>query len=204
MNRIASASMLAAACAAALSFGCASGTASRASRDNAARISLGEYREAARQLAVDIVSSPKFRRFRDKELTANDEIVVMLNDYRNETDNKVFNSSMRQLFTALEEALVENDMTFQQSLDRDLPNYSKAGERMARQDADDRYDQKTGTVTTGAAKKAVLALELEVQSSRTDIQSGGSMHEYALYARLTNAEQVTLISKSYPIAKPDR
>jgi len=186
------------------SLGCASSSASRAQRDNARTISLSEYRQAARQLAVDIVSSPKFKRFREAEVERNAEVVVMLDEYRNETTDPTFDTTLRQLFTALEEELLENDMTFQQALDEGLPNYSAAGGRMDSQDSDDRFDQSTGDVSTGSAKKAVLSLQLEVQRSRVSEPSGGSSFEYVLIARLANARKVSMLSKSYPITKPNR
>ena len=184
--------------------GCASSSASRAMRENAASLSLSEYREAARQLAVDIASAPKFKSFRTKEVGANGEVVVMLDTYKNETDNPVFNNTMRQLFTALEESFLENDLAFQQDLDPGLPNYSAAGARLDKQDTDDRYDQSTGTVSTGGAKKAVLSLQLEVQSSKQAAAGGGSTYEYVLYARLANSQKVSILSKSYPMTKSNR
>lgn len=184
--------------------GCASSTASRAMRDNAATISLNEYRQAARQLAVDIVSSPKYKRLREKEVGANGEVIVMLDGYRNETDNPVFSNTMRQLFTALEESLLENDLAFQQDLDPGAPNYSSAGARLDKQDTDDRYNQSSGTISTGGAKKAVLSLQLEVQSSKSALAGGGSSFEYSLYARLANSEKISIISKSYPMTKSSR
>ncbi len=188
-----------------LAIGCASSSASRAQRDRARTISLSEYQQAAKQLAVDIVSSPKFQRFREKEVEKNTEIVVMLDRYDTSTINDpTFATSIRQLFTALEEQFVENDLTFQQDLDPDGPNYSRAGERLDRQDGDDRYDPGTGQVTTGSAKKAVLSLQLEVQRSEVAESGNGSVYEYAIIARLATGQKVTLLSKSYPLIKRNR
>jgi hypothetical protein len=204
MNRLA-ALLLVAVTTTGLVAGCASSTASRARRDNARTISLSEYRQAARQLAVDIVSSPKFQRFRDSEVARNGEIVVMLDRYDTSTvDDPTFATNVRQLFTALEEQLLENDLTFQQDLDPGSPNYSRAGERLDRQDADDRYDQSTGDISTGSAKKAVLSLQLEVQGSRTATSGGGSQYEYVLIARVSNAQKVSFLSKSYELSKSNR
>lgn len=188
-----------------LTLGCASSSASRAQRDRARTISLSEYQQAAKQLSVDIVSSPKFQRFREKEVEQNGEIVVMLDRYDTSTiDDPTFATSVRQLFTALEEQFTENDLTFQQDLDPDGPNYSRAGERLDRQDGDDRYDQKTGQVTTGSAKKAVLSLQLEVQRSQVAESGNGSVYEYSIIARLATGQKVTLLSKSYPLIKRNR
>lgn len=181
--------------------GCASSVASRASRANESRLGLKDYRQAAKQLAIDIVSSPKFKKFRDEEVGNNGEIVIMLDDYKNSTSNASATSDLRQLFSALEENLTENDMTFRQDLDPKEPNYSGAGARMDKQDFDDRYDQTTGTVSTGSAKKAVLTLQLELQADSSAARGGGNVYDYVLYARLISSNKTTLISKPYELTK---
>lgn len=204
MNRIAALLVLTALSSAPI-VGCASSTASRAARDNARTITLSEYRQAAQQLAVDIVSSPKFQRFREAEVAKNGEIVVMLDRYDTSTvDDPTFATNVRQLFTALEEQLLENDLTFQQDLDPGSPNYSGAGARLDRQDSDDRYDQSTGDISTGSAKKAVVSLQLEVQRSKIAERGGGSSYEYVLIARVASAQKVSLLAKSYPLTKSNR
>ncbi len=184
---------------------CAGGNASRAMRDRSQSITLSEYDNNAKEIVKSIVNSPSFIKFRESEVKQNNEIVLLLQSFSNLTDDPRFSSSQRSFFNALEEAAQDHDMTFRQDLDIGLPNYVGGINEFDKQDADDRYNQSTGDVTTGAAKKAVAGLQLAIEKGQSIGESGGTLNEYVLRAKVINGRTKTLIvSKSVSISKSNR
>jgi hypothetical protein len=185
---------------------CAGGNASRAMRDNAGTIKLSEYNTTAKEIVKEIVNSPSFIKFRDQETKKNGEIVLLLQEFTNLTDDPRFNTSQKSFFNSLEEAAQDHDMTFRQDLDRGLPNYVGGIGEFDKQDSDSRYDQSTGDVTTGAASKAIAGLQLTIEKQQSANESGGgTTSEYVLRAKIINGRTKTLIvTRSVSIEKNNR
>ena len=186
--------------------GCASSNASRASRDSARSLTLGDMRGAAKTLVRDIAVSPKFMRYREAQTKQNGEIVILLQGFKNQTDDPSISNSQSSFFNALEENCLEHDMTFRQDLDPGLPNYTKGIEEFDKQDSDDRYNQEgSGDITTGMASKAVLGLQVVIEKERSATAGGGNLYEYVLRTKLIDGRNKTsLLSKSFPITKESK
>jgi hypothetical protein len=173
--------------------GCAGSTASRATHDANRNLTLGQINSKAANLVADIVSKPRFVAFKKKveaEQRTKSDIVVMLMELDKERANTDFSET--ELYLALEEQLADNGVSFQQSLDPGGLNYvSRVGD-VDKQDSDARYDQSTGTVTTGAANKSVLFMRITVEK-----QDVAGHIEFQLRAKLVDsATKLTLLTAS--------
>lgn len=173
--------------------GCAGSNASRATYDANRDLTLGQINSKAANLVADIVSKPRFVDFKKKveaEQQTKSGITIMLVQLDKERANRDFSET--ELYLALEEQLADNGVYFQQSLSQGGLNYVPRIGDVDKQDSDARYDQSTGTVTTGAAQKAVLLMYLSVEKKDT----AGDI-EFQLRAKVVDAAtKLTLLSAS--------
>jgi hypothetical protein len=177
---------------------CAGSSASRAVADQNRTLSMSDIERCAAQIVTDTTKDPWFVRFQAQEQDRNVRIGVLLQSYRNRIENdRMWESKKRDFFAYLEEYFLSAGVTFRQDLDPGLPNYTQGIEQFDMQDSDDRYDQKTGKVTTGAARKAVLGLQIELS-----MEEIGRQREFVLRSRLIDGEtKETLVSKSSRVTK---
>ena len=173
--------------------GCAGSNASRATYDGNRDLTLAQINSKAANLVADILSNPRFVAFKKKveaDQQTKSDIVVMLMELDKERANLDF--SEKELYLALEEQLANNGVSFQQSLSPGGLNYVTRVEDIDKQDSDARYDQSTGTVTTGAAHKQVLAMSITVERKKS-----ADLVEFVLRAKLVDAAtKLTLLSAS--------
>jgi len=88
-----------------------------------------------------------------------------------------------ELFNSLEESFVNAGIgEFTQMVDKQAPNYIPGVDAFDEQDFDDRFDQSTGTVTTGGAAKAVLGMQITM--NRSDMSAGGGRSDYTWIMRV--------------------
>jgi hypothetical protein len=205
VNRIIVPSIVVLACAAGICMtgaGCASSAASRASREDAQRLNQDDLDNAVAQLVEDLFSQSEFTEWRARELAkpATDagtkrEIVLMLLDFKvNSSDPAMTNNSIsgyatRGLFTTLRREVRKYGMTFQRDMDAKGNNRNDRMARFDEQDNDPNFDQGTGEVTTGAAEKVYVGLELEIQRTRVPMVSGGDEYQYTLYGALVDGKR---------------
>lgn len=183
-------------------WGCASSAASRAQRENAQRLNQDDLDEAVSQLVEDLFSQSEFTEWRERELAkpATDagtkrEIVLLLLDFKvasddpGMTNNSISGYATRGLFTTLRREVRKFGMTFQRDMDGKGNNQNDRMKRFDEQDFDDSFDQSTGDVTTGAAEKVYVGLELEIQRARVSKGSGGDEYQYTLYGALVDGKR---------------
>ena len=100
---------------------------------------------------------------------------------------------MKAFFEYLEEYSTEKGITY--------GNDPAKTEKIRAQDSDPRYDQSTGKVTTGAASKSVISLEI-IFTTSTSAGTSSTEKEFLLRVTFIDAASVTtILSKSYYIKK---
>lgn len=182
--------------------GCASSSASRASRENAQRLDQDDLDNAVSQLVEDLFSQEEFTEWRAMELAkpATDpgtkrEIVLLLLDFKTLSDdpgmtnNSISGYATRGLFTTLRRQVRKFGITFQRDMDGKGNNSNDRMKRFNEQDNDPEFDQSTGEVTTGAAEKVYVGLELEIQRTRVAKGSSGDEYQYTLYGALVDGKR---------------
>ncbi len=182
--------------------GCASSSASSAHTDPARTLTLNEYRLASRNLVLFLKNSDRLSDFR-KSLPGSTDLVVFLSklDVLASDGQADLVWSSRSFYNAMDEACIKEGLLFRQNLDSDMVGYDRTAEQLDRQDSDDRYNQKTGRVTTGGASKAVVNVQLVIESGAVP-RNGRTEYEYVLRARVIDGETKTpLASESFPITK---
>jgi hypothetical protein len=182
--------------------GCASSSASGAHTDSARILTLDEYRQASRQLVLFLKNSDRLAKFRESQPDGTD-LVVFLSKL--EIDASEGQSDLawraRSFYNAMNEACVKEGMLFRQNLDSDMVGYDPTAEQLDRQDSDDRYDQKTGTVTTGFKRKAVVNVQLVIEA-QAEARNGRTEYAYVLRVRVFDGKTATdLASESFTITK---
>jgi hypothetical protein len=158
--------------------GCANSNAVKAARNNQTRVSFDEVDTAANELAAAIKSSAKFQTFQRDAIGRGEAVVILLNQLdvaKNSGLQSARDLNMtNELFNSLEESFVNSGVgEFTQMVDKNAPNYIPGMEAFDEQDFDDRFDQSTGTVTTGGAAKAVLGMQITMNRSDMSAGSGG-------------------------------
>lgn len=197
--------MLAAATAVAslVSLGCAGSNASRAARDRSRTVSLATINECSEALAADIVSHPRFKRWRDRYLemypTQRDaDIVMLVLEFKNNSDDPMWNVKMEDFLYDLSRHLsTSNIVLLYRSEDEARPgfdpskrrNYIEALEDFDRQDQSRVYNQSTGQQAMGRRSKAGVGIRLFV--SNDDI---GGVRSYVLRAMLIDADKTEIVS----------
>lgn len=205
MNRFPAALVIAALAVSAASlagWGCASSSASRAQRENAQRLNQDDLDEAVSQLVEDLFSQPEFAEWRERELAkpavdpgTKREIVLLLLAFQVESDdpamtnNSISGYATRGLFTTLRREVRKFGITFQRDMDGQGFNQNARMKRFNEQDNDPNFDQGTGEITTGAAEKVYVGLELEIQRARVAKGSGGDEYQYTLYGALVDGKR---------------
>ncbi len=173
--------------------GCATSNASYARTDSARSLTISEFQNAAQSIIDDILTSPTFAKMRSTKADAQGEMVVQVTSYDNRSGDRSTIPLLKGFFEYLEEYSTEKGITYSNDLGKTAA--------IRAQDADDNYDQSTGTVTTGAAAKSVIAIEIIFTSERS---SGASdnLNEFVLRVKFIDAARATtLLSKSYKIEK---
>lgn len=185
--------------------GCAGSNASRAVFDANRTLSLSQIDGAASTLVSNIVSNGRFVRYKvahDSRSGAQADIVMLLQELDADGGHDVRWKAeiLEPLMLALEEHLSSNSIVFRQDLDPGLPNYVATIGEFDKQDSDDRYDQSTGSITTGAAHKAVLGLRLK--ALRHESQSDVEIELRAIV--VDGSAKTTLVSTSSRSKNPGR
>ena len=100
-----------------------------------------------------------------------------------------------ELFDSIAAEFVNNRIgEFRQDVDPSLPNYVANLDELDKQDFDDRFDQSTGTVTTGGAAKAVMAMQIDVnRDEMAAVGGGGKDYTYILRVKITDGVRKTLV-----------
>ena len=180
--------------------GCAGSNASRASLDTNRTLSLGQIESKAADLVADIVANPRFVKYRKALQGGNgqsaDIVMLVQNIDGTATNDREWPTMLESLLASLEGSLAAQGLSFSQDLDPGLPNYVKGIEEFDKQDSDARYNQTTGTVTTGAAHKAVLGLVLTATK-----QELGNQVEIMLRAKVVDGESKTTLLVASSLTK---
>lgn len=193
---------LAAAVAAAVPMGCAGSNASRAARDRSRTLSLATINACSETLAADIVSHPRFKRWRDRYLEMypaqkNDDIVMLVLEFKNNSDDPMWNVKMEDFLYDLSRHLsTSNIVLLYRSEDEARPGfdpskrrlYLEALEDFNRQDQRPVYNQKTGQQSMGRMSKAEVGVRLVV--SNDDV---GGARSFVLRAMLIDGASKTEI-----------
>lgn len=173
--------------------GCATSNASYARTDSARSLTISEFQNAAQSIIDDILTSPTFAKMRSTKADAQGEMVVQVTSYDNRSGDRSTIQLLKGFFEYLEEYSTEKGITYSNDLDKTAA--------IRAQDADDNYDQSTGTVTTGAAAKSVIAIEIIFTSERS-AGASDNLNEFVLRVKFIDAARATtLLSKSYKIEK---
>ncbi len=175
------------------SIGCATSNASYARVDSTRSLTMDEYDTAAQKLVDEVLLSPAFNNFRKANTDKAGQTVIMVTSYRNDTDDRSTIPLMKGFFEKLEEYSLEKGISYSNDLEKVAV--------INAQDADDRYDQSTGTVTTGAAAKSVIALEIIFETIRS-AGSSRTQNEFSIRVKFIDAARATTItSKSFRLTK---
>jgi hypothetical protein len=187
------------------SFGCAGSNASRAARDRSRTLSLATINECSEALAADIVSHPRFKRWRDRYLEMypaqrDDDIVMLVLEFKNNSDDPTWNVKMEDFLYDLSRHLSTSNMVLlYRSEDEARPgfdpskrrNYIEALEDFDRQDQSPVYNQRTGQQAMGRRSKAGVGIRLFV--SNDDI---GGVRSFVLRAMLVDVDKTEIVSVS--------
>ena len=193
--------------------GCAGSNPSFTRVNKSVFLNVDDINNASKKIVDEMIQDPRFLEYQSKDKKNGIQTVVFMCEYVNQSGDTRMDEtegSFQILFSALEEQFLKYNVPFRQDLDSGNsagalkhPITSRASgiEAVDKQDSDPRYDPKSGKVTTSAALKAVLGLQLEL--TRLDTTDGKSAQFcFVLRARLIDGEtKVTLVSKKVEFQK---
>jgi hypothetical protein len=177
------------------STGCATSNASFARTNSARSLTIADYDHAAKEIVDEILISPAFANFRQANIDKNGQMVILLPDggYDNRSNDPTTIPMMKSFFEYLEEYSTEKGITYSNDLGKT--------KQIRAQDADSRYDQSTGKVTTGGASKSVISLEI-IFTTQGSAGNSSTENEFLLRVKFIDAERgTTILSKSFYIKK---
>lgn len=185
--------------------GCAASNANRMSRDAARQLDSATVEAAALAMVTSIQSSSRFAEYRLRAIDRGESgIVFLLNDLRSgvaDPSGRVEREILSPLFNDISLFMLKMDVgEFRQDSDPSLPNYVRNLDEFSEQDLDDRFDQSTGDVSVGGRRKAVLAMELEVERKQIPLSGTRSRYEYTIRVKVTDGVTGTMIyADKFPI-----
>jgi hypothetical protein len=169
--------------------------------DPARTLTLDDYRQASRKLVLFLKNSERLTKFRESLPDGTDLVVFVSKIDINASEGQ---SDLawrgRSFYNAMEEACAKEGMLFQQNLEPDVVGYDPTAQQLDHLDNDDRYGQTTDRATIGGAKKAALALRLEVDSMPT-VRDGRAEYDYVLRVRVLDGKNKVLASETVTITK---
>ena len=188
-----------------ISMGCAGSNANRMSRAAARQLDSATVEAAALAMVTSIQSSNRFAEYRRRAIERGEPgIVLLLNDLRSgvaDPSGRFEREVLSPLFNDIALFMLKMDVgEFRQDSDPSLPNYVRNLGEFSDQDLDDRFDQSTGDVSVGGRRKAVLAMELEVERKQIPLSGTRSRYEYTIRVKVTDGVSGTMIyADKFPI-----